>query len=110
LAILLFFGLPDGGHNEPNQSNFFFVFKPEIEKQKISRNLKRISSSAKDSIPLALHKNLPKESTQESQVPRLVPPLQLVRDGGFYWCLTTSFSLEQDGGRPLPTAEANAII
>jgi hypothetical protein len=38
-------------------------------------SLERVDSSAKDSIPLALPKNWPKESIQESRVPRLVPPL-----------------------------------
>jgi hypothetical protein len=38
-------------------------------------SLERVDSSAKDSIPLALPKNWPKESIQELRVPRLVPPL-----------------------------------
>jgi hypothetical protein len=42
-------------------------------------SLERIDSSAKDSITLALPKNLPKESIQESRVPRLVPPLVMCR-------------------------------
>jgi histone H3/H4 len=41
----------------------------------LNDSLKRIDSSAKDSIPLALPQNLLKESIQESRVPRLVPPL-----------------------------------
>jgi hypothetical protein len=55
------------------QIQAFFYSLLEIEKLKSKGKI--IDSSVNDSITLALPKNLPKESIQESRIPRIVPPL-----------------------------------
>jgi hypothetical protein len=80
-ALLSIFGLLDKGHERTKsglKKSFFLFSKPEIENcrfEELYDYFKRVDSSVKDSILLALPKNLPKESIQESRIPRLVPPL-----------------------------------